>query len=254
MKGMQIFTHSVRQVTANLPAALRISAVLYLVQFGVVALFGGAMMGMGMRGGMGGAGMGMGLGAIVVFLVVLVTAVWIAVAWHRFVLLAESPTSAIPPLMQDRMMAYFLRSLLLVLVLLVAGAVIGSVVGVLAGGMMMHGAGVLGFLLMVLLVQLPLIFLGLRLATALPGAALGSDQGIWAGWEATKSDWQTILQLAAILAVAMIALHLIGLFLFGGHGFGALLWQFVSGWPVMMAGLSVLTTLYGHYIEGRPLV
>lgn len=252
MKGVQILAHSVRQVSSNLPAAFRISGVLYLVQFGVAALFGGAMMGMGMRGGMNGAGMG--LGALVVFLVALVTAVWIAVAWHRFVLLAENPTAPVPPLMQDRMTAYLLRSLLLAVAVIAVGAVIGSIVGVVAGGMMMRGAGFIGFLLMTLLVQLPLLFVGLRLATALPGAALGSQHGFLAGWEATRSDWQTILQLAVILALAMGAINLIGMFVFGGFGAGALLWQFVSGWPVMMIGLSVLTTLYGHYIEGRPLV
>lgn len=252
MKGVQIFAHSLRQVTANLPAALRISGVLYLVQFGVAALFGGAMMGIGMHGGMGGAGMG--LGAIVVFLVALVTAVWIAVAWHRFVLLAESPTAPVPPLMQDRMMAYFLRALLLTLVIVVAGAIIGTVAGMLAGGLFMHGAGFLGLLVMALFVQLPLIFVGLRLATALPGAALGSEQAFLAGWEATRADWQTILQLAAILALAMWGINIVGFYVFGGYGIGALLWQFISGWPVMMVGLSVLTTLYGHYIEGRPLV
>ena len=256
MKGVQIFLHSVRQVTANLPAALRISGVLYLVQFGVAMLFGGAMMGMGMHGGMNGgmSGAGMGLGALVVFLVALVTAVWIAVAWHRFVLLAEGPSAPVPPLMQDRMIAYFLRSLVLVVIMIVAGAIIGSIFGILAGGLFMRGPGFIGFLLMALLVQLPLIFLGLRLAATLPGAALGKDHGILAGWEATKSDWQTILQLAAILAVAMAVLNLIGLFVFGGLGAGALLWQFVSGWLVMMVGLSILTTLYGHYIQKRPLV
>ena len=33
-----------------------------------------------------------------------------------------------------------------------------------------------------------------------------------------------------------------------------ILWQFVTGWLVMMVSVSILTTLYGHYIEGRPLV
>ena len=252
MKGVQILAHSVRQVTSNLPAAFRISAVLYLVQFGVAVLFGGAMMGMGMSGGA--AGVGMGLGAIVVFLVALVTAVWIAVAWHRFVLLAENPSAPVPPLMQDRMMAYFLRSLLLAVALIVVGAVIGSVVGIVLGGLFMRGPGFAGMLLMTLLVQLPLLFVGLRLASVLPGAALGTERSFFAGWEATKADWQTILQLAAILAVAVVVINLIGMFVFGSFGVGALLWQFISGWLMMMVGLSILTTLYGHYIEGRPLV
>ncbi len=249
MKAVQIISHALRQVTANLPAAVRVSGVLYLAQFVVSALLGGAML-----VGMGAGGGGMGFFPIVIFLVSLVTAVWIAVAWHRFVLLAENPTAVVPPLMQDRMMAYFLRSLGLAVVLIVTGAILGSVIGVLVGGMMMQGAGFLGFLLIALFVQVPLTFVGLRLASVLPGAALGTEHGFFAGWQATKDDWQTFLQLALILALAMWAINMIGLFVFGGFGFFAMIWQFITGWPIMMIGLSILTTLYGHYIEGRPLV
>ena len=62
MKGVQIFTHSLRQVLNNLPAALRISGVLYLVQVAVSLAFGRAMMSAGMGGMMGG---GYGIGALV---------------------------------------------------------------------------------------------------------------------------------------------------------------------------------------------
>lgn len=250
MKGVQILGHSLRQVTSNLPDAMRISGALYAVQGIVAALFGGAMM----SGGMAMGGGGFGLGFILVLAVSLVTAMWIAVAWHRYVLLAENPKTPLPPLMTDRMLAYFLRSLVIGIVLIVAGAVLGAVIGSLAMGLMTNGAAGLGFLVMALLVQLPLIFLGFRLATALPGAALGVDHGLMAGWNATQSDWKTILQLSVIVALALWVINMIGIFVFGGFGVAALLWQFVTGWFVMMIGLSVLTTLYGHYIEGRPLV
>lgn len=255
MKGVQIFSHSVRQLTNNLSAAFRISGVLYLVQVVVAALFGRAMMsggmGMGEMGGMGGGG---GLGVLVVLVVALVTGVWIAVGWHRYVLLGESPASYIPPMMSDRMTAYFLRSLLIVLIVVVAGAVLGMVVGYLAMTVMMAGAPIIGFLIIAILVQLPLIFVGFRLATSLPGAALGTEQGFLAGWNATQADWQPILQLSLIMALALWVINLVGYYVFGGFGVGAQIWQIITGWPVMMVGLSVLTTLYGHYIENRPLV
>lgn len=251
MKGVQIFSHSLRQVTANLPAALRISGVLYVAQFVVALMFGDAMMSRGM-GGMGGGGFGFGV--IVVLLAALITGVWIAVAWHRFVLLAEDSVAVVPPLMADRMTAYFLRSLLLGVLLIVAGAILGAVVGSVAMALAMSGVGLLGFLLMALLVQLPLIFVGLRIGLTLPGSALGTEHSFLAGWEATRSDWRTILELSLIMALALWVINLIGVYVFGGYGIGAQIWQFITGWPVMMVGLSILTTLYGHYIEGRPLV
>jgi hypothetical protein len=156
--------------------------------------------------------------------------------------------------MADRMTAYFLRSLLLGVLLVVAGAILGAVVGSIAMGLVMNGVGMIGFLLMALLVQLPLIFVGLRIGSTLPGSALGAEHSFLAGWEATKSDWRAILELSLIMALALWLINLIDFYVFGGYGFGAQIWQFITGWPVMMVGLSILTTLYGHYIEGRPLV
>ena len=44
MKGVQLFTHSIRQVLNNLGPALRISGVLYLVQIATSLLLGASMM------------------------------------------------------------------------------------------------------------------------------------------------------------------------------------------------------------------
>jgi hypothetical protein len=41
--------------------------------------------------------------------------------------------------------------------------------------------------------------------------------------------------------------------LFAGNFALSLIWQCVFGWISVMVGLSVLTTLYGHYIEKRAL-
>jgi len=40
----------------------------------------------------------------------------------------------------------------------------------------------------------------------------------------------------------------------GGVGaFLALLWTLATGWVIMVVGVSILTTIYGHYVEGRAL-
>ena len=80
MKGRQIFEHALRQVMNNLPAALRVSGVLYLVQAVIGLLLGAQMMGAGMGGEMAMRG---AAGGLLGGLISLAAGVWIAVAWHR---------------------------------------------------------------------------------------------------------------------------------------------------------------------------
>lgn len=250
MKGRRIFEHALRQVMNNLPAALKVSGALYLVQAVIGLLLGAQMMGAGMGGEMAMRG---AAGGLLGGLISLAAGVWIAVAWHRYVLLSEEPTAVLPPFMGDKMGAYFLKALLIGIALLVMAMILGMIAGLIATPLFSMGAGVIGLLVISLVVQVPLIFLGLRLAAALPGAAIGVDHGFLAGWEATKDDWRSILQLAVIMALAMWVVNLLGFFVFGRIPVLAQLWQLVIGWPVMMVGLSILTTLYGHYVQKRPL-
>ena len=250
MKGRQIFEHALRQVMNNLPAALRVSGVLYLVQAVIGLLLGAQMMGAGMGGEMATrAAAGGSLGG----LISLAAGVWIAVAWHRYVLLSEEPTAVLPPFMGDKMGAYFLKALLIGIALLVMAMILGMVAGVIATPLFSMGAGVIGLLVISLVVQVPLIFLGLRLAAALRGAVIGVVHGFLGGCEASKVDWVAMLELSVIMALAMWVLNLLGIFVFGRIPVIGTLWQLLIGWPVMMVGLSILTTLYGHYVQKRPL-
>ena len=185
MKGVQIFSHSLRQVMDNLGPALKVSGVLYLVQVLITMALGYAMAsrGMGMMGG------GMGLGVVLVLVVSLITGIWIAVAWHRYVLLGEIPAGVVPPFMAERMGQYFIKSLLIGLVLMVLGMILMMIVGGLFGRLMMGGP-VIAMLLVAVMVQVPMIFLGLRMAAALPGTALGQNPPLMAGWQATAGEWR----------------------------------------------------------------
>lgn len=252
MKGLQIFRHSVRQVTGNLEGALRVSGVLYAVQVVIGLILGFGMMA-GPAMGPGDMTAGLGIGALVVLLVAVVTGLWIAVGWHRYVLLNEKP-DLLPAFCQDRMLAYFLRSLALGLIILLPAIVWGMVVGVLFMPFVGSGVGLVAVLLMSLIIQLPLIFLGLRLSAALPGQALGAESEVLAGWRATAHDNRALAELAVIIVAAIFVLNLIGLLVFGQSAVASLVWQVVTNWFVTMVGVSILTTLYGHYIEKRPLV
>ncbi len=252
LKGLHIFRHSVRQVTGNLEGAIRVSGLLYAVQ-AVVGLIFGLGVANSMGAGLGGMTGGMGLGVLITLLVAIVTGLWIAVGWHRYVLLNEKP-DLLPAFRQDRMLAYFLRSLLLGLIILLPAIVWGMVIGVIFSGLFHIGLGLVGVLLMTLIIQLPLVFAGLRLSAALPGQALGVESEVLAGWRATAHDNRALAELTVIVVVAIFAVNLIGMLVFGHLMITAILWQLVTNWLITMVGVSILTTLYGHYIEKRPLV
>ena len=253
MKGWQIFVHSVRQVFGNLDGALRVSGVLYLVQIGVAVLFGGGMMmasGQMMQGGMSA---GVILGVLVVAVVAVVTGLWIAVSWHRYVLLGEK-AAVLPAYRGDRIWAYLVRSLGYGLILVVGGAVLGAVVGTIFGGLAVNSSMAVGMIALGVLVYLPVLVIGFRLTSSLPATALGVDRPFLSGWGATKGQMPDLISLAAIVVVLGVGLELIGFYLFQQIPVVSAIWSFGIGWVRMMVGISIVTTLYGHYIENRPLI
>lgn len=248
MKGWQIFLHSVRQVTGNFEAALKVSLIPMLIQSAVSLILLRGSMRMNQSGMMS----GLGAGTLVVMIVVVATGIWIAVNWHRHVLLGEEPAGYVPAFPADKVKAYFLRSLGIFGVMMVATLVLGIIGGAISAGFFRLGGQTPGLIVMAVIVWLPLTLLGFRLSAALPGSALGAASEFLSGWNATRAANGDIVVLAVITVVANLALTLIGSALSGipvlGIGIG-----FLTNWLVTMVGLSILTTLYGHYVEGREL-
>jgi hypothetical protein len=258
MKGVQIFIHSLRQVLGNLPSAIKVSAVPYAVQFVVSFLLTrpDKMAAMGtdpMAAMQGGPSL---VAQLLSLVVVIATSVWIAVAWHRFVLRNEAPTGFVPPIDSNRMLGYFLRSLGIGLICILLGIVLGFV-GSLIGGAIAYATGsvVLILLVVAILVYFPIFVIGYRLMTALPAPAVADEPGpFMAGWDATKGETETFMGLGVISAAVIFANGFIALYILGGSVVLFLAWTLVFNWLATMVGLSILTTLYGHYIEKRPLV
>lgn len=259
MKAIQIFLHSLRQVTGNLSDAIRVSAAPYALQFVVSLLLLGTAAATGQADPMemakNGGGMVFLLAALLNLVVVLITSIWAAVAWHRFVLKGEAPTGFIPPFRGDRNWAYFARSFGIGILCVVLAIPLGFIGAMVAMPFFNEtGPGVLGLAIVFLVTYLPLTVISYRLSTALPATALDAPSAFTAGWEATKGESATFIVLALISVVAVFAISTIGAKLFGGIMVLALIWQLLFGWFTIMVGLSILTTLYGHYIEKRPLV
>lgn len=249
MKAWQIFIHSVRQVFGNFTDALRISGLIFIAQMMVVVALGlRPTFATATDTPMTTGGMLVILG---VMLVMLTGSFWVAVAWHRFVLAQESKAGLLPPFHGALIWRYFWRTLGIAAILMLVGVVIGMLLGLVV--MPLLGGIRYGGLLIPLLLAVPMLTVMYRFSTALPGLALGHELGFSAGWAATAGETGTMLQLAAISGVAGLLLGVPNLMLPEGSIL-MLLWDVVGGWLQLMVGVSILTTLYGHYIEKRPLV
>ena len=149
-------------------------------------------------------------------------------------------------------MAYFLRSLgygaILILLVVVWGGFVGFAIGSIVSDSM-----TLAIILMAILIYLPILVIGFRITADLPAAAIGVDKPFLSGWAATVGQSADLIVLALVVIVILGGLGLIGGYVFGSSSVLYAIWAFVFGWFQMMVAVSILTTLYGHYIEKRPL-
>ena len=255
MQVWKIITHSVRQVFGNFGPAIRISAVLYVVLWATVLVLDAAF---GANLPVSGAGdaaemtaMKALFGPALLSLVVLLLAdIWIAVAWHRYVLKGEHSPGWLPVFQGRRMLGYFgaMIAMFLVFGLLVAGTLL---VASLATRLIGNGA---------LLSVVPAVFLVLagglmlRLSTVLAGYALEPGHRLIEGWEATRGQSLGFFLLALIVGVAINLVQAVTVALLSGTPLLFIAVSFLVQWVVTMVGISILTTLYGHYIQKRALV
>lgn len=186
---------------------------------------------------------------------------WVAVGWHRHVLLDERPLAAMPRLHAGRMLAYLGWGLLI----LVTGALLAwpsffvatiFVKGVLGGGGPAPMTGRIAFVFVLLwLLRTVFMWLFYRVAPLLPAVACGRKMNIGDAWHETRNAGGTLFVLAVLTFLADFLLNLpAGLALHGIAASAEELWAVLVLWLETMFGLSILTTIYGHYIEKRPLV
>lgn len=253
----QIFIHSVRQVFGNMNGALRVSAVLTIAQFVVMLTLGRVFLmdQAEMQTQMLEGNFSWPSYALAIVLLMLL-GIWIAVGWHRYVLTNEQP-AFVPKLRLDRVMGYFGKSLLIGLmvvpVVLLCGLIVGFAIVPLFGNTIMSHPFLFGAI-MGLLVYVPAGIVALRLSSALPGVALEGGVSVFTGWRATVGETGTILGVVLLSVIGSLILSAPTFLLFQAGSVAGIIWQFATQWVQVMVSVSILTTLYGHYVEGRPLV
>lgn len=242
--AFSLLRHAVRLVLDNWRDALKISAVLYLMQAGF-----SAVVVLGVRPAPG-AGVGVSLIVIAAAIIQGIISIWIAVAWHRFVLLDEVPNNYVPMFNTSRVLGYIGGWLLIGLVGAGVGILGFIVVGIFAAFHATIIAVPLGIVLVVLL-----IVMGYRLGLILPAASVDERLSLRDSWTATRGTTWLIIRLALLSIVAVLVLEIPVLLLGGLHGpnIATEVWSAVVGWFVIMVGVALLTTMYGYYVEHRPI-
>jgi len=248
MNGLSLFQHSLRQVTGNFAAAIRISALLYLAQVAVGTLIDLPLLTdeAAMRGAIEGGTFPWGK-LVLIVVVAVVSNLWIAVAWHRFVLRVEMPASLVPVFHGGAILAYFGRMIAIGIVLAVPMMALMALTGpvAVAGGPMAR-------LATVLVVAVPVSTLFFRIGAILPAAALDQPLKLAEAWRRTAGATPALAGLALLFLGASLAIDLPAAALPQGS-VPQLVWLGLTGWVKAMVGISALTTIYGHYIEGRAL-
>ncbi|WP_299906539.1 hypothetical protein [uncultured Paracoccus sp.] len=241
MKALSILNHSIWQVFGNFGAAFRISALPVLLQW-LLLLLVLPRLASSMLGEAGQNPLGM-----VVFAIISVAAfLLIAVNWHRFILMNETPR-LIPRLHRKAALAYLLRVVQIILVLLVVLIPAG-----LAMALVSQTGSVVLIVLLSMAASIAFAAIVTRLSISLPAAAIDQPMSLSAGWKVLAGRNDVVIVLAVVTGIAQFVLSWLVGALSLSFATGVVL-QIVSGWVVMMVGLSILTTLYGHYVEGRPL-
>jgi hypothetical protein len=250
--GIDIFAHSVRLVLGDWRNALRLSGLLYLIYAVPTLLLRLSFPAPAETATMADAAAALSAAplAFVTSMLALVAFVWIAVAWHRYVLLDEAPAGQFPAFNGSRLFRYALYSLGIGILAVLVGAVVGAIAGVI-----FSIVPVLLFIAALLSMAAALVVF-YRLAPVLPAVAVERPLTFGAAWDATKGASSAIIVLAIVSAVASFVIDVPAMVLNMGGSIGstlALLWTLGTDWLRMLVGVSILTTLYGHYVEGRSI-
>ncbi|WP_435311498.1 hypothetical protein [Primorskyibacter sedentarius] len=249
MKGWQIFVHSVRLVLNNIGAAFRISFVLYLVSAAaqVYGYMNADTMAEVETGAFSPEAIQLDGTTLFLSLLGLVASLWIAVAWHRFVLEEEYPTGFLPRMHGAKMLGYFGRSLLIGIIVMLGTIGAGFILGVVA-----FLAPPLGLLIFPVSIGLGAV-LFFRLGSILPACAVGQKLSLNEAWAATRGEATTFVVLGVIITLATLVIFLPSLINSDPASVINLIYVLVVNWFATIIGISLLTTVYGHFIQGRPI-
>lgn len=241
MLAFRLLRHSILQLTGNLGAALTLSVLpLLLAVLGI---------GIGMAARQALA-VGDQPGIIVAVVAVAIVATFVlafvslAASWHRHVLLGERPQvfRSIGGSEARYFWAAVRMSLVIMLIVFMPMILIVALTSALNGSIYVT-------MLASLIIGIAVAIIGLRLGTGLAGAAIGAARPLTTGWKGTESCLGTLLLLAVFSQILQTILNLASQI----PGLVGLVATLLAAWLGTLLSLSIITTLWGHFVEGRAL-
>jgi hypothetical protein len=247
MQGINLVVHAIKILFYDIWTTVRLTVFPMVIGFGVAffVLFflGGDFFIAAISGTIGPSTVPTGSFFLAAFLAIVVMTIvfcWAAISWHRFVLLEERPGALLPKMDRSSLGSYFWEGLKLALVsscfLIPAGFLFWFLLQAL-GSAVLYVNPVISIIISALIMRFYLI---------LPAVAIGNPMLLEESWDATSGQFVTFLVVAVLLAV-------IGFFTSPGLVPGYVGWvvTIFFSWLSFALGISILTTLYGVYIEGR---
>ena len=254
--ALQILLHTFRMIFGNIGQALRVSVGPYLILMaGVFAVM--VIISPSIESGVGMTPIAIILGLALLPFVFFVTS-WVAVSWHRFILLEEY--AGLLPAVKDRpIWSYAGKAILLGLIISLIAIPVFFMLSTLAlipmaaQGGLSNGTPTIAFVVFAL-AMVGLSVIALRMGVALVGTALGLPMGFGEAFRATGKIGVVIFWLSLLLVlINSVPGFVISTLFFKLPIIGFVL-NIALNWLTMMLGISILTTIYGHVIEDRPLV
>lgn len=256
MMGWRIFKHSVQMVLRNFQQALQIALVPGVI--GMALLVGLAMVTGAWDGFQGLASNpnadppATGLDSFGAFglsslIIIWVIAFWIVVSWHRYVLLEEMPQGWLPPFRADRILAYFGLLLMLGVIAFFALVPLFIIIAVLGESAVNLALtiGVFYFLAVVLCIY--------RLSVMLPASAIGQPIPLGTAWAKTEGTFGTLIVLLIVSFIFQLLVQVVFGLLMAIPVIGFALVLIPSILILPLINVSILTTIYGVYVEGRSI-
>ncbi len=181
----------------------------------------------------------------------------IAVNWHRYILLDEVPRGRDILRLDEKAWRYFGNMILLFLILLTIGGVIGLPIGFI-GGLAGSQEGIVIFTALLVVPVAGVV--ALRLGTKFPAIALGRrDFSMRDAWAATAGNNLPIFFVVLFeVAGAVAVIAVISLLAYLANQISAtlavviaIILGLVVNWVFTIFSITILTSLYGFFIEGR---
>ena len=250
--GWEIVRHSFAMLFRNLGKALRISVGPFLiglvVSFLILGVFGSNLDALPQDIEQGQLPPELALAVLLIVLVFSFVSAWIAVAWHRFILLEDYP-GLLPPLAGRPVWRYIGKTILLVCVIILV-TIPALIVFTLFNSVLMYPVSI--FIQSILTLGLALYVgnMWFRFAIVLPATAIARPMRFGEAWRATAPYGNAILGTCVILFLINTGISLVSASL--PPPLAGLL-GLATSWITIMLGISILTTLYGVIVERRTL-